>query len=77
MYIGSIKSILGHAEAAAGLTSIAKMIISIEDGCIPGTIHYDETRKTIPCLHDGSVIVVTQNMKWPKKPILAGKFFSY
>ena len=37
LLIGSVKSNLGHSEAASGLTSIMKAVVSFEHGGIPPT----------------------------------------
>ncbi|MGW6711471.1 amino acid adenylation domain-containing protein [Streptomyces globisporus] len=38
--ISSIKSHLGHLESAAGMAGLCKVVLSIEHGRLPGTLHY-------------------------------------
>ncbi|KXJ69783.1 hypothetical protein RP20_CCG025833 [Aedes albopictus] len=60
LLVGSVKSSIGHTEAAAGLCSIAKCIIAMEYDRIPPNINYTECRKDIPALVEGRLKVVTE-----------------
>ncbi|XP_076656220.1 fatty acid synthase-like [Halictus rubicundus] len=64
LLLGSVKSNLGHAEAASGMCSMAKLLIAMEAGVIPGNLHFKNPNKDIPSLHDGSIQVVDKNMPW-------------
>ncbi|CAN8002218.1 unnamed protein product [Ixodes hexagonus] len=61
LYIGSVKSNMGHSEGASGVCSFAKVILSMETGTIPGNLHFNEANPNIPSLHDGSIKVVDRN----------------
>ncbi|XP_029849141.2 fatty acid synthase [Ixodes scapularis] len=61
LLIGSVKSNMGHSEAAAGICSLAKVILSMETGTIPGNLHFNEPNPGIPSLNDGSVRVVDRH----------------
>lgn len=45
--LGSVKSNVGHAQAAAGALGLAKAIVSAEHGAIPPTLHVDEPSREI------------------------------
>ncbi|XP_012058768.1 PREDICTED: fatty acid synthase-like [Atta cephalotes] len=66
LMIGSVKSNIGHAEAASGLTQIAKVkyavIIAFETGFVPPNIHYTSPRKDIDALLNGSIHVIQEPM---------------
>ncbi|WP_156685574.1 beta-ketoacyl [acyl carrier protein] synthase domain-containing protein [Mycobacterium sp. Marseille-P9652] len=45
--LGSVKSNLGHAQAAAGALGLAKVIVSAERGAVPPTLHASEASREI------------------------------
>ena len=61
--IGSIKSNLGHSEAASGLSSIIKVTLALENDEIPPTVGLKTLNPKIK--EDSNVEVVTQAVKWP------------
>nr|XP_054923967.1 fatty acid synthase-like [Dermacentor andersoni] len=58
--IGSVKSNAGHGEAASSISTISKAIIVMETGMIPPNLHFENPSPRIPCLHDGSIEVVSK-----------------
>ena len=46
--IGSVKSNLGHTEAASGLVSVLKALLVLETGRIPATLHAEVPNPAIP-----------------------------
>ncbi|VVC29836.1 Hypothetical protein CINCED_3A014905 [Cinara cedri] len=61
LLIGSVKSNMGHSEPASGLCSLAKIVISLEAGKIPGNLHFANPNPDIPALLDGRLQVVHKN----------------
>ena len=41
LYIGSVKSNIGHLEASSGLAGIIKVALAFEKGFIPPSINYE------------------------------------
>lgn len=64
LLIGSVKSNMGHSEPASGLCSIAKIVIAMEQGMIPGNLHFKSPNTDIPALLDGRLKVVSKNEPW-------------
>lgn len=62
LLIGSVKSNMGHSEAAAGLCSIAKVVLAMERGVIPGNLHYRTPNPDIPALSDGRIKVLSLSL---------------
>ena len=62
--IGSVKSNLGHLEAAAGLAGLVKVALALHHGAIPPSIHFDQPNPTI-AFDDLGLDVVTELTPWP------------
>ncbi|XP_065223454.1 fatty acid synthase-like [Planococcus citri] len=58
--VGSVKSNMGHAEAAAALCSIIKLIIAFETGTIPANLRYNKPNLDIKGFSNGHLEVVTK-----------------
>ncbi|XP_058453845.1 fatty acid synthase-like [Malaya genurostris] len=60
LLVGSVKSSIGHSEAAAGVCSISKCIIAMETGFIPPNINFQENKPSIAPLVEGRLKVVNE-----------------
>ncbi len=65
LLIGSVKTNLGHSEAASGITSIIKTTMALERGLIPATIGLEALNPNIHAL-EWNVRVVTEQTPWPQ-----------
>ena len=48
LYVGSVKTNIGHLEAASGLAAIVKTVFALEEGVIPPNTNFEKPNKDIP-----------------------------
>ncbi|KAF4962500.1 hypothetical protein FSARC_9423 [Fusarium sarcochroum] len=68
LLVGSVKTNLGHTEAASGLASIIKTVLALEKGIIPPSINFEKPNPKIP-LQDWNLKLVRKLEKWPAAKI--------
>ena len=72
LMIGSVKTNIGHLEAAAGIAGIIKTALMLEHRNVPPLLHFRQPNPEIPLTELG-LRVISQALRWPESaPRVAG-----
>ncbi|WP_232699150.1 type I polyketide synthase [Brevibacillus daliensis] len=63
LQIGSVKSNIGHLEAAAGVASIIKVLLAFKNEVIPANLNFNEPNPFIPW-EKSPISVIAENRAW-------------
>ncbi|MCX5612951.1 amino acid adenylation domain-containing protein [Streptomyces sp. NBC_00047] len=66
VYLGSSKSNIGHAQAAAGVTGVIKMVLALQHEELPATLHADEPSPHVAWEGSG-LELLGEARSWPRE----------
>ncbi|KAH8880972.1 beta-ketoacyl synthase domain-containing protein [Thozetella sp. PMI_491] len=69
LFVGSVKTVLGHTEGAAGIAGLLKASLALQNALIPPNLLFDKLNPRISPFYHNLHIPTAAGVKWPEIPV--------